>query len=57
MSTKACPKCGCTVLRLFRTLNYKQCHRCLHSFPWTLDPGQKPLIGPSRTLERADETS
>ncbi len=46
-TTRACPQCGGTRLRLFRSLNYKQCDACLARFPWTLAPGQAPLLGPS----------
>lgn len=47
-TTKACRLCGSDVLRLFRSLNLKQCHECGHRMPWNLEPGQAPLIGPSR---------
>ncbi|WP_339119150.1 hypothetical protein [Halomonas sp. BMC6] len=47
-TTKHCPRCGCTRLRLYRSINEKQCDRCLHRFDWHLEPGQKPLVGPSR---------
>lgn len=47
-ATKQCPECGCPRLRLFRSINLKQCDECLHEFDWHLAPGQKPLVGPSR---------
>lgn len=47
-TTKACRLCGSDVLRLFRSLNLKQCHACGHKMPWTCTDGQKPLIGPSQ---------
>ena len=47
-TTKRCPKCTCTRLRLFRPVSEKQCDECLHRFEWNLDQGQEPLIGPSR---------
>lgn len=46
-STKQCPECGSTVLRLFTSTNKKQCDDCLTWFDWNLEPGQKPLIGSS----------
>jgi len=50
-TTKRCAKCGSDVLRLFTSLNLKQCHECGHKMKWNLEPGQKPLIGPSRDTE------
>lgn len=48
MSTKSCPACSCTDLVLLRSLNKKICADCKTEFDWFLDPGQKPLQGPSR---------
>lgn len=56
-TTKTCHRCGGTVLREFRSLNYKQCHDCGLVLPWNLDPGQKPLVGPSRDNAYREETS
>lgn len=47
-STKQCPNCGSNRLRLFRSINEKQCDECLTRFDWLLDEGQEPLIGSSR---------
>ncbi|ASK18429.1 hypothetical protein [Halomonas sp. N3-2A] len=46
-TTKQCPRCRCTRLRLFPSMNYKQCDNCLHRFDWHLAEGQRPLVGPS----------
>lgn len=46
-TTKACQRCGGSVLREYMSINLKQCHQCGHKMPWHLEPGQKPLIGPS----------
>lgn len=48
VTTKACPHCGSARLRLFRSLNYKQCHQCRAELSWYLAPGQKPLVESSR---------
>ena len=47
-STKACA-CGETRLVLLRSINRKLCPTCRRYIAWRLDPGQKPLIGPSRS--------
>lgn len=46
--TQSCPNCGNTDLVLYRSMNLKQCPDCRTEIPWTLDPGQKPLIGTNR---------
>ena len=51
-TTKVCRECGCTRLRQFPSLRYKQCDECLAILPWELEPGQKPLIGSSRDAYR-----
>lgn len=47
-TTKRCPKCG-----LIRTQFLKFCPDC----GTCLDPGQRPLLESSRTLEKAHENS
>lgn len=51
MTTKRCQKCNGERLRLFASLNYKQCDQCGHKMPWRLDEGQRPLVGPSRRIK------
>ncbi len=51
-TTKACPRCGGTRLRLYASLNQKQCDNCLEVLPWHLEPGQRPLVGSSRDVYR-----
>lgn len=52
-TTKRCPKCGNTHLGLIRTQFLKFCPDC----GTCLDPGQRPLLESSRTLEKAHENS
>lgn len=52
-STKSCPQCGNEALGLIRTQQLKFCPDCSCWFPWHLEPGQKPLLGPSRALAKA----
>lgn len=47
-TTKICEKCGSQRLRLFMSLNMKQCDECLHTMDWYLSDNQKPLVGSSR---------
>lgn len=54
-TTKRCPKCGNTHLGLIRTQFLKFCPDCGTWMEWNLDPGQRPLLGPSRTMEKAHE--
>lgn len=56
MSTKACPRCGNTHLGLIRTQFLKFCPDCDTWLPWMLEPQQKPLLGPSRTVKKAGGT-
>lgn len=55
MTTKLCPYCEHDVVVPLRSLNSKICNGCKQEFPWTLDPGQKPLLAPSRADRRAPE--
>lgn len=52
-TTKKCPNCGNTALGLMRTLNLKFCPDCDTWMEWRLDPGQPPLLGPSRKVGSA----
>lgn len=47
-TTKKCPECGNTALARFSSMNLKYCPDCYCWMVWKLEPGQKPLIGPSR---------
>ena len=57
ITTKTCPACGCDRLRLFRSLNRKQCDACLEWMTWHLEPGQEPLVGSSRDTGYRGEKS
>lgn len=52
MSTKRCPKCGDDRLALFTSLRLKYCNACSHWMNWDLSPGQKPLVGPARSVRK-----
>jgi len=51
VTTKRCPLCGNARLGLMRTQNRKYCPDCGLWMSWDLDPGQRPLIGPSREVK------
>lgn len=57
MTTKLCPHCGHDVVVPLRSLNSKICNGCKKEFPWSLDPGQKPLLAPSRADRRPPEAA
>jgi len=52
--TKRCPACGDDKLIRLASLNQKICHTCGHVMVWNLDPGQRPLVGPSREIRPRD---
>lgn len=56
MSTKSCPECGGTALVRFMSLNYKRCGDCGEEMPWTLDPGQPPLVANNRVRNPKDDS-
>lgn len=49
-----CPHCNSPMVAL-RSMSKRQCSngKCSHEVCWTLDEGQKPLIGSSRQDRRA----
>lgn len=53
MSTKRCPKCGNERLGQMRSQRLKYCPDCHHWMDWSLSPGQKPLVGPARTVRKS----
>lgn len=44
VSTTICPHCGSTAVVPMPSMNLKMCGDCYKDFPWTLDPGQKPVF-------------
>lgn len=43
-TTRVCPRCLSTALLELRTQRLKICSDCDYRIPWTLSPGQKPLL-------------
>lgn len=56
MTTKICPECRSDAVVGLRSMNLKICSDCKAEWPWTLAPGQKPLIAPSRADRRPPES-
>ena len=44
VTTKRCPQCGSVDLIQLTSLKKKLCPDCRAEIPWTLDPGQQPLL-------------
>lgn len=44
MTTKICPKCGCTEMSLMHGEDKKLCTGCGTEIDWPLEPGQKSIF-------------
>lgn len=44
MTTKVCPKCGCSDLVLLHGEDKKMCTKCLYEIDWPLDEGQRSVF-------------
>lgn len=51
-TTKRCPKCGNERLGQIPSQKLKFCPDCDTWIDWSLDVGQKPLVGPSRHMRK-----
>lgn len=50
-TTKVCPKCGCTNMVYFQTMERKVCSNCPTQIYWGRDYGQPQLNGNNRQVE------
>lgn len=56
MTTKICPKCGCTEMSLMHGEDKKLCTGCGTEIEWPLEPGQKSIFKKNVVGESVEET-